>query len=1027
MTAAVSAALVLFLAAALFTGAAGAVQITASEWNELDAAGINGNTSYQFYGTGIIYPKFNSSAVFIPNHDITFDFTSYQGIFSGDQVADNGYRGALFGSISNTSTAITLTFNNLTLTSVNVTTGSGSYVGGIVGFFEGKSSGESRLLFENCHIVNCSISGGKSVGGLVGGTKAAAVTAENCCVEHCDAVSNNANVGGLVGYADTSVSVINNSTVANSTVASTGKQNAGGLVGYAESASFENCSVKNTSVYASAAGESWGNTGGLAGDAKYVTRADNCTVINCVIASGSGRAGGLVGYSKNTVSNLGNNRVVNCTVAGPEDVGGLVGKAGSVVGSADNDVLNSAVNGSSLFGADCDAVKGSFTGSENGTVIYYQFPYPGTTPLERSNSAFWNLISWGGTDAGVSGMHTLLGTYAVSGGYGVGSYIPPAAYTATYNANDADSGTVPVDSAKYSANAEVSVPGNPGSLAKTGFVFNGWNLGSATGELKKEGDTFTITEDTTLYANWTASVKPAYVEVSDWDTLVQNASGWTDKETMRTIVLTNKTEGAYRNVTGTAGNYGGIPITGNITIMSKDTGGADEIKIDANGMGRIFNVTSGANLTLAGNSSTVLNVTGGYVFGTSNNGGGVLVNNGGNFTIAADAKITNCSVGNTCRGGGVYNLGMFTLLHGTIDNCCGSYGGGVYIIGAFTMSGGSIINCSATQFGGGVYCEERFTMDGESSIINCSASNGGSGGGTGGGVFVKSGGTFSMDDSSIINCRAGGNGGGVSIAAGGIFSMDGSNIVNCSTDCDGGGVENQGTFTLSESTIKDCYATGSFGKGGSGGGGGVMNYGVFTMASGLLDNCSTGKNGGGVCNKGSSFTMNGSALVNDAVYLASGKNITLGDGGFAAGNYGAKNITLAGDAAGWLGHTIVKDGKDNASYFTLSQAITGYALAAGTGDQENDLVLAEYKSPYVEVNDWDALVAAASGWTEKENMRTIVLINTTEGAYKNMTGDAGDDWPGIPVTGNITIMPNSSVTASEIKIDANQKGRLFDV
>jgi uncharacterized repeat protein (TIGR02543 family) len=52
-------------------------------------------------------------------------------------------------------------------------------------------------------------------------------------------------------------------------------------------------------------------------------------------------------------------------------------------------------------------------------------------------------------------------------------------YTVTYNGNGSDSGTVPIDpSSPYTSGSSVTVLGNSGSLAKTGYTFNGWNTAS---------------------------------------------------------------------------------------------------------------------------------------------------------------------------------------------------------------------------------------------------------------------------------------------------------------------------------------------------------------------------------------------------------------------------------------------------------------------------------------------------------------------------------------------------------------------
>ena len=78
-------------------------------------------------------------------------------------------------------------------------------------------------------------------------------------------------------------------------------------------------------------------------------------------------------------------------------------------------------------------------------------------------------------------------------------------YTVTYDGNGNTSGSVPTDATAYAYNAEVTVKGNTGSLAKTGYTFNGWNTeDDGTGEDYSAGDKFNITGNTTLYAKWAA-------------------------------------------------------------------------------------------------------------------------------------------------------------------------------------------------------------------------------------------------------------------------------------------------------------------------------------------------------------------------------------------------------------------------------------------------------------------------------------------------------------------------------------------
>lgn len=78
-------------------------------------------------------------------------------------------------------------------------------------------------------------------------------------------------------------------------------------------------------------------------------------------------------------------------------------------------------------------------------------------------------------------------------------------YAVTYDGNGATSGSVPEDDNEYGENDEVTVLGNTGSLAKTGYTFDGWNTkDDGKGTTYSAGGTFEITADVTLYAKWNA-------------------------------------------------------------------------------------------------------------------------------------------------------------------------------------------------------------------------------------------------------------------------------------------------------------------------------------------------------------------------------------------------------------------------------------------------------------------------------------------------------------------------------------------
>ena len=76
-------------------------------------------------------------------------------------------------------------------------------------------------------------------------------------------------------------------------------------------------------------------------------------------------------------------------------------------------------------------------------------------------------------------------------------------YSVTYDGNGNTSGSVPTDNAAYTSGQSVTVAGNTGSLAKTGYAFGGWNTqADGLGTNYAANATFNITANTTLYAKW---------------------------------------------------------------------------------------------------------------------------------------------------------------------------------------------------------------------------------------------------------------------------------------------------------------------------------------------------------------------------------------------------------------------------------------------------------------------------------------------------------------------------------------------
>jgi uncharacterized repeat protein (TIGR02543 family) len=80
-------------------------------------------------------------------------------------------------------------------------------------------------------------------------------------------------------------------------------------------------------------------------------------------------------------------------------------------------------------------------------------------------------------------------------------------YTVTYNTNSSTSGTGPDSQSYTTAGTALTIDGNSGTLARTGYTFAGWNtLANGSGTNYAAGATAqTFIANTTLYAKWTAN------------------------------------------------------------------------------------------------------------------------------------------------------------------------------------------------------------------------------------------------------------------------------------------------------------------------------------------------------------------------------------------------------------------------------------------------------------------------------------------------------------------------------------------
>jgi hypothetical protein len=199
------------------------------------------------------------------------------------------------------------------------------------------------------------------------------------------------------------------------------------------------------------------------------------------------------------------------------------------------------------------------------------------------------------------------------------------------------------------------------------------------------------------------------------------------------------------------------------------------------------------------------------------NGGGVAVNPGGSFTMSGGTISDNTAVkkndsGGNCGGVLVSSGGSFAMTGGTISGNTGLQGGGVEAYGSFTMSAGTISGNTADSYGGG-----GVMVNSGCTFIMAGGTISGNTGSWGGGVAVYSGGSFTMSSGTISGNMAvkkndsGGNGGGVGVNPGCSFTMAGGRISG-NTGIWGGGVQVWGNFVMSGGTISGNTAD-SYGGG----------------------------------------------------------------------------------------------------------------------------------------------------------------------------------------------------------------------
>lgn len=268
----------------------------------------------------------------------------YSGIFDGNGFEiSNLYISKTandIGLLGSTTNAVVV--KNLTLRNVDIST-TASYVGAVAGLFRGR--------MENVHVIGLNIRGTSSVGGLAGQTNEN-VTLINCSVTGTETMKtisgSNSNVGGVIGYVDTSGLTLTDVSVKGVNI-SAGTERAGGIAGdTSPKMTFTNISVEDTSVTAPR------YIGGLVFYLRNGSTVNGATVKNVTLTGTSAvqaEIGGISGSNSGTASTINNAAVENLTINTPgECVGGILGLANSAIIITNSTVKNSTLNASRYMG-----------------------------------------------------------------------------------------------------------------------------------------------------------------------------------------------------------------------------------------------------------------------------------------------------------------------------------------------------------------------------------------------------------------------------------------------------------------------------------------------------------------------------------------------------------------------------------------------------------------------------------------------------------------------------------------------------
>jgi uncharacterized repeat protein (TIGR02543 family) len=358
----------------------------------------------------------------------------------------------------------------------------------------------------------------------------------------------------------------------------------------------------------------------------------------------------------------------------------------------------------------------------------------GTLVKTNNNFTGWN------TQANGSGIsYAIASTFTITTNTTLYAQWAPITYTVAYNGNTNTGGSPLTDSSSpYLTGSTVTVLGQ-GTLVKTNNNFTGWNTNAdGSGSIYASGNTFTITTNTILYAQWTPVT---YTVTYNGNTntggseLTDGSSPYTIGSTVTvlgqgTLVKTNNNfTGWNTSANGSGASYaigGTFTISTNTTLYAQWSPIIYTVAYNGNTNTGGSPLTDGSSPYLTGSTVTVL-------------GQGTLVKTNNNFTgwnTLANGSGTSYAIGAT------FTIGTNTTLYAqwTPITCLVTYNGNTNTSGSPLTDSSSpyVIGSTVTVLGQGTLVKTNNNFTGWNTQAN------------GSGTSYAIGATFSIATNTIL-------------------------------------------------------------------------------------------------------------------------------------------------------------------------------------------------------------------------------------------------------------------------------------